>query len=969
MKTELSKIETGLELGADRYGLFSIVVPESDTINYVTNPVFFADDPNFAYKAGVDSRDPAHGYDFTNCTGIPKDRPISMYIGGIKVVPTNKNAETSAISYVIPALKTGAFTFSVYYSANTHNRYSLAVYKNGTSIKLAESQKLYGGGINNFQRQYISFENDALQAIEVRLTQHKGEANKLSDFYTDAWQVEDKPYLTMHFTGSPMIPTNEERTGGYEWSGVPHFSESKRTDQAYSSGREVDLSSIGFRLTGVAGLGVMPLNTVINSVASGGGEYDGTTPAERTFTLVGNIYGRDLQELLTKRKNIYDLIRPNGRNVKDQPLTLLFRVWDCKKERMIGQPLYIYCRYVSGLEGALESEYGESISITFKSEDPYIYSAYTKSYDISNPGTYQQLATDTSHISPIFMWRDEDGVWEQLPIRLADPHASPYADLCVVKNILPDGTGGYFVYGNFSRVIYNGVNAVCNGVFRYNHKLKAISLCGTGAGTSGKGVLGGIIKRVIVIPSGDAYFVGDFASAGDVANTKCIAKYSPSKNTWESVSSGIGKLGNVNPFINDIEYGDDQQVYVSGSFASIDGLELDHPIARMDVITKEWTGIPIYRTMYYNATQGVEFVRLFRQRIMPGYYCKPTSGFIAGGLQTFAQPNTRGVVYWDGNETFHTFWKHNGNDHPQNPLIGANKGVINQRTNSLYCATGNNTLHKLDYVQPEYEFSGNGTVYKYPDRPSPSVWKRLNPPFQEAVQFEWDETVNLTSLSKTELKLSQSYLMLSPGFNYGLSPIRSTIIPESKIVPLIWSCNTSRGNESENSFVPWHISAKDYAYTAAFDIDLFTGRGFVAVNPGHVFPQKVDDNIINCITGSDIRIDNNGERTPMYFFVNGPVSLKEVGNKTSEQSIRIDGYRIAEKDAQAFNTLSGFEAQDTHLIDRHILGNSDVNMQLLHGKNIVYTKIEDVKTGETRLQLRFRERYADISKAMEYVGG
>jgi hypothetical protein len=52
----------------------------------------------------------------------------------------------------------------------------------------------------------------------------------------------------------------------------------------------------------------------------------------------------------------------------------------------------------------------------------------------------------------------------------------------------------------------------------------------------------------------------------------------------------------------------------------------------------------------------------------------------------------------------------------------------------------------------------------------------------------------------------------------------------------------------------------------------------------------------------------------------------------------------------------------------HLLDSSDVNMRLVPGKNIVYCKMEDV-TSDTTVKLVFREKYASIEKAIEYVGG
>jgi len=997
IKTKLPKTENGYELGADRYGYFSIVAPEERTINYIKNACFNTDSPPFAYRATGNGTQPCDlFYTLENASASPKDRPMSITGAGAKIAPAVIDMPSMSIYYTTGMMPAGTYTFSAYYSGEVSNEFLLQVFNSGQTIQYGETARSYGSGLNGFQRLHLTFTIPTGMVLELKLSQLADSLGNLSPFYTDMWQLEDKPYVTLPFLGHAMQYSHDNYDGAYSWWGTSYYSESVRTDRAYESGREVDLSELGFRLTGIVGLGINPINHVINDIASGGGVYSSTADGTRTFTLVGRIYGKDMQDILTKHRDLYELLRPKGRNIQDQPTTLLFRIWDCEKKNWVGQPIYIYCRYTSGLEGAIDSETSEDIAITFTSEDPYVYSSYIKHYEVPPYQTYYQLAADTAHVSPIFTIKDKDNTWEQLDMRLSGPtpynYQPPYwsdgMGLCVVKDILPDGTGGYFVHGTFTDVVLGGVSTTVNSIFRYNHITKSVSALGAGAT---KGVAGGEILKVIVVPSGDAIVVGNFASAGGVANTNCIALYKPGANTWHSISSGITAFGGYGPEIKDVEYGDDNKIYVCGTFETIDGVDLGgiECMARMDLSTGVWEGIPIARTQYFYPAWGMNFIRLYRQRYVPGYKYRPASGFISGAISTFATPYTSYFVWWNGSETFYTWWRANGDwgvNTPINPFIPMQTGVINQNTGSIYVTDGNNKIYKVDFTVPPYEQTSPSpgvfiTTYTHPERNGPSIWTNLNPPFSRKVWAEINpgdyQQVPLSTIYVSELKMIDSRLVLSPAYSYGLDCYEveaDGLTPVNKHVPLIWYHHTWSGapGESSGMFYPYSIYATSYAYQAAFHVSFATGEAFIAVNPGHIIPEQeppVSDNIINATVYGYVSIINNGENTPFDFRIVGPASIKGLSNHTSSQELHVDGYQVAPYDLARIVTLPRYGSEMGLGMHRHILDNSDMNLKLVPGKNIMSSDVDDIDPLLSEVSVIFRERYASIAKAIEYVGG
>ena len=98
IKQKLPKIETGYELGADRYGYFSIIQPEAHTINYIKNPVFFTNDPYSSYLARGTSISPCdYFYAYINASGAPKDRDFSIYGAGAKITPLDVTKKSCTI--------------------------------------------------------------------------------------------------------------------------------------------------------------------------------------------------------------------------------------------------------------------------------------------------------------------------------------------------------------------------------------------------------------------------------------------------------------------------------------------------------------------------------------------------------------------------------------------------------------------------------------------------------------------------------------------------------------------------------------------------------------------------------------------------------------------------------------------------------------------------------------------------------
>jgi len=84
--------------------------------------------------------------------------------------------------------------------------------------------------------------------------------------------------------------------------------------------------------------------------------------------------------------------------------------------------------------------------------------------------------------------------------------------------------------------------------------------------TMGTGLQGGYAYAFAEAPNGDIYIGGDFTSAGGVANTSKIARWSKRNQTWESVLSGT-----TDNNILTLCFGPKGELYVGGRFTNLAG--------------------------------------------------------------------------------------------------------------------------------------------------------------------------------------------------------------------------------------------------------------------------------------------------------------------------------------------------------------------------------------------------------------
>ena len=882
----------GYELGRHRKGYFSVVVPEDSTWNFIKNAGFGAGTVPYDTLSGA-ATDAWEGY--TSVDSVLANPSIALSIeasGAIKVTPNG--ADDAGLYYEITDLPIDTYTFSAYYCGSAGSIFEVYWTDNAGNI-LSERKTQRGSGVNNYARLHVTFANPSVQTVRLYLIEKSNGEGTLPLFHTSFWMCEDTPYVTLPFDGFSREKFNisgKQQDLPYLWEGLPYFSRSHRSWHAFASGKEVPLQDMGFHLESVVGLGVNAIENNIANISSGGGIYNGTRSGQRIFTLIGTIYGKDLQAVLDYRRQIYETIRPRGRNVYGQPTTLLFRIYDESAETWVGQPLHIYCRYQSGLEGSVQSETSEKVSLTFISEDPYVYSSYRKGYDLTNTAEFAEFAQGQAVIAH----RDTDGDWEQINLQTAAGDFCPYVFARGADEIL-------YIGGAFGAV--NGVaNTTC--LLKYNTITGAVTACGTG-------ITGTNVSTILLLPNGKLIVGGLFTDAGGVANTISIAMYDPVANTFASMDGGVAS-GDV----RNMELASDNTVYICGSFLDAGGVAAADYLAvyDLDAGTFAACGVPdnhiedlaIINPVEYPVAQSIQV------------YCVGSFPSMAG------VSDTDSIAMWDG-----TDWNSVAGGFVENDVTEGRSVAYNPSNGTLYIAT---RYHEVP-VGARYR----ARIYSY----NGIEFKNL-----ELTQEPLDSGP-VTSYAE-HLAISEGYLCLASAHSSASSGYFDVILKLKNAVTMTEE-----------------VSAK--TALTALPVYLYEDNNELWLAIVSTVPETA-----TLIYPVAMSIENNGEICFPYIRYTGECILNIIKNKSAIKTIMYDGYELIDReivhlnlDAIGTELPTLFSSVHTN-ITSHILDWSDINFYLLPGTNKMYSSTSGRGTHASH-SMCFRERYASIDKAIEYVGG
>lgn len=366
-----------------------------------------------------------------------------------------------------------------------------------------------------------------------------GDANVLP-FYVDGVQAEScedgilAPTTYIDGDQSGLVPN--QSPPAFYWTGTPHGSTSVRSGQTRAGGYVMPFSKYAFLLTAIIGLGMIaPTDVAVSYAQLDGAQYERTVFAPRQFTLGGRIQARTASDLDRKRAALAAALARDVTGLQ-QPLTLLYQRWD--GERAASDVARLYATYQSGLDGAADNHYAETITPTFRMYVPFVVADQER-------GAALDVQDSVSNANYIIR-RTVDGTWQSLGTGITGT---------IVNTILVARDGSVYVGGNFTNAGSSGADYIA----RYLPDSDTWSVVGSATALNGE------VRALVEGPDGSIYAGGAFTNAGGVAAADYIAKWNGS--AWSALGTGANADG-----VYALAFDSGGNLYAGGSFTLMGGV-------------------------------------------------------------------------------------------------------------------------------------------------------------------------------------------------------------------------------------------------------------------------------------------------------------------------------------------------------------------------------------------------------------
>jgi len=399
-------------------------------------------------------------------------------------------------------------------------------------------------------------------------------------FYVDGVQFEQTGAATTLMEGY---------MAGCRWEGIANDSTTYRTGESGLGGVLLDISDYA-RILSVHGLGMGDWNQIMTKMTSGGAMYQTHIRKSRNFSMVLAYTGDNQGDLQANRKVIIDALRPDFMSGRaDERRVIRYQGFDSNGNEATN-PIDIVCVFQPSHtdtpslpvfqkdvlnftipSGLLQGAYSEGAALDWVADFPAEF-IVKRDKDGNwckwNGGAYQSLITGLNS-SVYCMAEGPDGkiyvggnFTNAGGVATADylarwnPTTEAWEAVVAgingaVRCMTFDAYGDLYIGGSF--IDLGGANG--------DRIVKITNLDGTPTiGALGTGLAGSCFA-IAIDANGDVYAGGDFALAGGVANTSCIAKWHfDSGYTWAPLSTGL--TGTVNA----LAFAPDGNLYIGGGF-------------------------------------------------------------------------------------------------------------------------------------------------------------------------------------------------------------------------------------------------------------------------------------------------------------------------------------------------------------------------------------------------------------------
>lgn len=931
-KINISKtadVASGIILGGNRRGLFSVVEPVDETTNYVINCAFMAGKYPYNTIASMSKRGAVYGYDLHKCSAsiANSDAPecYPMYGGWVKLTPST--GESVGISQ-LTKLPAGQYTLSCFIAGKPPHEYYLYVTDNAGK-EIARSKTVRGN--RNWQRIHTSFTATTSDQYRLHLMRAETDIGVLDSFYTSMWVCEDNPFLTLPFNGAYEEKYREDGEE-YKWTGdVDWIGRSTRSSNALNSGRERFLKDYNFNLTQIIGLGASGIKHISNNLVSGGAVWNSTRVEQREFVLSGQIFAKTFEERLELESKLDDLLTSTSRRNIAQPTTLIFRVLNERDNSIIeGQTLYIYCRYNGGSAQTIPNEIGAyDISLSFTLIDPFIYSSMHKGFFLDD-----RVVMSKGGFHNVFV-KDEGNDFKILNI----------ASDGRIKRINRGEDGTVYVGGDFKSL--NGALGT-RFLARYNEDADTVSSIGAFSDNSVMGE--GFVSDIIALANGNIIVAGAFDDINSVPNTYNVAMYNPADQSWSDLGGGAPDSDMV---FNSIGIDQSENLYLGGRNVSGG----DNHIYRYNIPSGNWSiiGSPEHSIDLPKAIISVNKILVVNRRIDPDFAIADL--YITGrfaGVNT--APNTAGLAKFNGEMAE---WQSLGDS------------ILSIEETNLTTEPEGGVAQELltedaDGNQEIIEYTNSGAVNDMVIGKDGRIYMVGN--FTETVNGIYSPyIIRYNGKQFNKIGLPGSYTNYVKSARKIVSDVYGVIhilvdFFYDEITPLSKEYLVLSGNVWRSGGLYTSLSEKSIVSDGTLFWDAQKNRIWVASRTGD---GKVT-------FGGNIRVAyNEGEQTyPTIRFFGGG-ELVAVNNKDTGKSIDFSGYtmqngEVVKLDLEKYGfDIIKLESNINGNITKMIAPSSNIGFNMVRGKNRIGYILNN-KSEDANCYIEWREKYLGIYNAMKF---
>lgn len=373
-------------------------------------------------------------------------------------------------------------------------------------------------------RWVYEFDATALTPMKVRFRTTRYSLSDTYVAYLDGVLVE-------HASGA--LPYFDGTFTGASWEGTPHASSS------IFNGLYMPLINLGFTMTSLVGGNNVAWNTISTPFAYGGAYYQGSTPGVTDFSIVGTIESDGTRlDLERKRRKLARIFSPRA----GLPVTLIYnpKAWN---STTYSEPLAVDVVYTGGLEGNLDNETQETVSINVRVHTPFLARRLLRDSQVM---TINKTVDSTSGV----LKRDPDGNWKGMPLLAGFPYITAWTRS-------PSGV-------LFAAVINGTLNT--SHVISYDEQNGIVNDLGTFTGGTVP-----VINSLKFGPDGLLWAAGQYTTINGIG-TRLGLCYLQASGAWQTVVfSWSTPYAGTQPFFTDMAWIENGDMFATGNFGVLNG--------------------------------------------------------------------------------------------------------------------------------------------------------------------------------------------------------------------------------------------------------------------------------------------------------------------------------------------------------------------------------------------------------------